>query len=103
MSCTYCYNPLRSPANMDLSYFEEVCSRLPGYVQFKFLGGEPTLHPDFTGFIRAARSHKHEVTVLSNGKRYTDSAFVKELAALDARFILGLSMDGGSNHADAYY
>jgi molybdenum cofactor biosynthesis enzyme MoaA len=103
MSCTYCYNPLRSPADMDLSYFEEVCRRLPRYVQFKFLGGEPTLHPDFTGFIRAARRHKHEVTVLSNGKRYTDPVFVKELAALDARFILGLSMDGGSNHADAYY
>lgn len=102
MSCTYCYNPLRSLADMDLSYFEEVCRRLPGYVQFKFLGGEPTLHPEFMGFIRAARRYKHEVTILSNGKRYTEPAFVKALSELDARFILGLSLDGGSSRADVY-
>jgi molybdenum cofactor biosynthesis enzyme MoaA len=102
MSCTYCYNPIRSLADMDLSYFEEVCRRLPGYVQFKFLGGEPTLHPDFMGFIRTARRHKHEVTILSNGKNYTDPAFVKALAALDERFILGLSLDGGGSRYDVY-
>ena len=103
MSCTYCYNPLRSPADMDLSYFEEVCRRLPGYVQFKFLGGEPTLHPDFMGFIRAARRRKHEVTVLSNGRRYADPAFVSVLADLDERFILGISLDGGSSRDDVYH
>lgn len=103
MSCTYCYNPLRSPADMELSYFEEVCRRLPGYVHFKFLGGEPTLHPDFMGFIRAARRRMHEVTVLSNGRRYTDSAFVKAMADLDTRFILGLSLDGGASRDDVYY
>lgn len=103
MNCTYCYNPIRSFADMDLSYFEEVCRRLPNYVQFKFLGGEPTLHPDFMGFILAARSRKHEVTILSNGKRYTEPDFVKALADLDARFILGLSLDGGASRDDVYY
>ena len=102
MSCTYCYNPLRSPADMDVSYFEEVCRRLPGYVQFKFLGGEPTLHPDFLDFIRAARRHGHEVTILSNGRRYTDPDFVKTLADVDDRFILGVSLDGGSSRDDVY-
>lgn len=102
MSCTYCYNPIRALADMDLSYFEEVCRRLPSYVQFKFLGGEPTLHPDFMGFIRTARRYKHEVTILSNGKRYTDPAFVKALADLNERFILGVSMDGGSSRDDVY-
>lgn len=105
MSCTFCYNPIRSMADMELSYFEEVCRRLPKSVQFKFLGGEPTLHPDLLGFIRAARSRQHEVTILSNGRRYTDPAFVTSLAELnrDARFILGLSMDGGSSRDDVYY
>lgn len=104
MSCTYCYNPLRELADMELSYFEDVCRRLPRAVQFKFLGGEPTLHPDFMGFILAARRYRHEVTVLSNGRRYTDLPFVKALAALnrEARFILGLSMDGGSSRDDVY-
>ncbi len=102
MSCTYCYNPIRALADMDLSYFEEVCRRLPGYVQFKFLGGEPTLHPDFLGFIRTARKYNHEVTILSNGKRYTDPDFVKALADLNERFILGVSMDGGSSRDDVY-
>ena len=103
MNCTFCYNPIRALADMDLAYFEEVCRRLPKCVQFKFLGGEPTLHPDFTGFIRAARRRKHEVTVLSNGRRFTDPDFVKTLSDLDARFILGLSMDGGSSRDDVYY
>jgi molybdenum cofactor biosynthesis enzyme MoaA len=102
MNCTFCYNPIRSFSDMDLSYFEEVCRRLPRYVQFKFLGGEPTLHPDFTGFIRAATRHKHEVVVLSNGRRYTEPDFVEALADLDARFILGLSLDGGASRDDVY-
>ena len=103
MRCTFCYNPLRSPADMELSYFEEVCRRLPRHVQFKFLGGEPTLHPHFMGFILAARRRKHEVTVLSNGWRFIDPVFVKTLADLDARFILGLSLDGGASHDDVYF
>ena len=105
MSCTYCYNPIRSLADMELSYFEEVCRRLPRPVQFKFLGGEPTLHPDFMGFIRAARRRKHEVTILSNGRRYTDPVFVRALADLnlEARFILGLSLDGGATRDDVYH
>ena len=104
MSCTYCYNPIRALADMDLSYFEEVCRRLPRPVQFKFLWGEPTLHPDLLGFIRAARRHKHEVTILSNGRRYTDPDFVRALADLnfDARFILWLSLDGWSSRNDVY-
>jgi molybdenum cofactor biosynthesis enzyme MoaA len=102
MSCTFCYNPLRSLADMELSYFEEVCRRLPRYVHFKFLGGEPTLHPDLLGFIRAARSRRHEVTILSNGRRFTDPDFVRALADLDARFILGLSLDGGASRDDVY-
>jgi molybdenum cofactor biosynthesis enzyme MoaA len=102
MNCTYCYNPIRSFADMDLAYFEEVCRRLPRYVQFKFLGGEPTLHPDFMDFIRTARRHKHEVTVLSNGRRYTEPGFVEALADLDERFILGLSLDGGASRDDVY-
>jgi molybdenum cofactor biosynthesis enzyme MoaA len=102
MSCAYCYNPLRNLADMELPYFEEVCRRLPGCVQFKFLGGEPTLHPDLMGFIRAARRRRHEVTILSNGRRYADSGFVKALADLDARFILGLSLDGGASRDDVY-
>lgn len=102
MSCTFCYNPIRALADMELPYFEEVCRRLPRCVHFKFLGGEPTLHPDLAGFIRAARIRKHEVTVLSNGRRYTDPDFVKALSDLDARFILGLSLDGGSSRDDVY-
>jgi molybdenum cofactor biosynthesis enzyme MoaA len=103
MSCTYCYNPLRSLADMELSYFEEVCRRLPRRVHFKFLGGEPTLHPEFMEFIRAARRHTHHVTVLSNGRRCADLDFVRALADLDASFILGLSLDGGTSRDDAYY
>jgi molybdenum cofactor biosynthesis enzyme MoaA len=102
MQCNFCYSPVRTPADMELSYFEEVCRRLPEPVTFKCLGGEPTLHPDLPGFIRAAARYDHEVVVLSNGRCYAEVDFVKELAQLDAPYSLGLSVDGGHSRADAY-
>lgn len=102
MDCNYCYNPLRSRYDMDLSYFEEVCRRLPRPVVFKFLGGEPTLHPRFFDFIITARRFEHHVYFSSNGIKYTDATFMERLQGLGVSFSPGLSMDGGCRHNDIY-
>jgi len=102
MDCNYCYNPVRSTSDMDLSYFEEVCKRLPRPVDFRFLGGEPALHPQFFEFITTARHYGHQVYFSSNGIRYTRPGFMEKLAALDVSFVAGLSMDGGSSSNDLY-
>ncbi len=103
MSCRYCYNPRRTWADMDLSYFEEACRRLPGPVTFKFLGGEPALHPQFFGFITTADRYGHRVFSASNGRCYADRDFVRQLSQLEASFGPGLSMDGGYTRDDVYH
>lgn len=75
MDCNYCYNPLRSKSDMELDHFEEVCKRLPRPVDFKLLGGEPTMHPKFFQFITIAKSYGHSVFFASNGLRYNNPPF----------------------------
>jgi molybdenum cofactor biosynthesis enzyme MoaA len=101
-NCTYCYNPIRSFPDMELSYFEEVCRRLPRPVRFKFLGGEPTLHPDIFRFVLAAARHKHDLIIHSNGRRFAERDFVKGLADLGVPLVAGMSLDGGYSREDAY-
>lgn len=102
MDCNYCYNPIRAKMDMELSYFEEVCKRLPHPVDIRFLGGEPSMHPQFFDFIKTARHYNHQVYFSSNGIRYTKPKFMEELAALDVTYVAGLSMDGGHSNDDLY-
>lgn len=102
MACNYCYNPHRTDQDMDISYFREVCKRLPGPVYFRFLGGEPTLHPRLFDFIVTAREHGHHVFFASNGLRYNEPKFMEGLKAVGGGFCPGLSIDGGTEREDFY-
>ena len=102
MDCNYCYNPMRSKDDMEVSYFEEVCRRLPRPTKLNFLGGEPTLHPNFFDFLRIAHQHHHYVFFASNGYNYTNRQFMQKLQSLDFSFSPGLSLDGGSTNDDFY-
>lgn len=102
MACNYCYNPLRDAKDLDLSYFEEVCKRLPFPVCIRFLGGEPALHPRFFDFITTARRWGHHVFFSSNGMVYLDEIFVKELKRLKVTYVPGLTMDGGYSGREIY-
>jgi uncharacterized radical SAM superfamily Fe-S cluster-containing enzyme len=102
MSCTFCYNPIRDIPSMDLSYFGEVCKRIPNRVLWKFLGGEPTLHPQFFEFIKTAYKHGDHVYFSSNGIKYNDKKFMQELKDLNLPFRPGLTLDGGCWHKNIY-
>ncbi len=102
MDCNYCYNPERSKVDMDIGYFEEVCRRLPRPVKMNFLGGEPAMHPRFFDFLRIATRYGHKVFFASNGYRYTNENFMRELKALEVAFVPGLSLDGGYT-SDGFY
>ncbi|MCG8344043.1 MAG: radical SAM protein [Chlorobiales bacterium] len=97
-NCNYCYNPVRSLPDMSLDYFKEVCRRLPGRVAFRFMGGEPTLHPQFLEFITTASEHNHMVSFVSNGTMLADSSFVRALKSTAVPVIATLSMNGGTNN-----
>jgi len=96
MHCSYCYNPQRLNIDMSIEYFEEVCKRLPNRVNFKLLGGEPTLHEDLFKFITIAQFYGHGVFFASNGIKYNNAEFMSGLSKL-SDFYPGLSMDGGHN------
>jgi uncharacterized radical SAM superfamily Fe-S cluster-containing enzyme len=56
-----------------------------------FTGGEPTLHPELPALLRMAREAGiRRLTVSTNGLRLKEEAYVKELAAVDARIVLSL-------------
>lgn len=96
--CNYCYNPVRTLPDMSLDYFKEVCRRLPDRVAFRFMGGEPTLHPQFLEFIATANEHNHMVSFVSNGTLLADASFVKALKDTGVPVIATLSMNGGTSN-----
>lgn len=98
-NCNYCYNPVRSLPDMTLDYFTEVCRRLPEKVAFRFMGGEPTLHPQFFDFIRVANEHRHIVSFVTNGSLFTQNSFACRLKETGVPVIATLSMNGGSNNS----
>ena len=75
MNCNLCYNPIRTLPDMELSYFEEVCKKLPERVLFRFMGGEPSSHPEFFDFIDVAGKYRHVVSFCTNGTKFADRSF----------------------------
>jgi uncharacterized radical SAM superfamily Fe-S cluster-containing enzyme len=56
-----------------------------------FTGGEPTLHPELPEFLALCREAGiRRLTISTNGLKLRDEAYVKRLAALDARIVLSL-------------
>ena len=56
-----------------------------------FTGGEPTLHPHLLEFLQMCRDAGiRRLTISTNGLKLRDEAYVRKLAALDARIVLSL-------------
>jgi len=56
-----------------------------------FTGGEPTLHPQLIDFLQMCRDAGiRRLTISTNGLKLKDEAYVRKLAALDARIVLSL-------------
>lgn len=64
-----------------------------------FTGGEPTLHPELPEFLEMCRAAGiRRLTISTNGLKLLDEAYVRRLAALDARIVL--SLDTFDPHVD---
>ena len=102
MHCNFCYahNNLGKP-DISLEWFEEVCKRLPNRVMFRLLGGEPTLHPELFEIFEIAKKYGHVPTISSNGVRFADRDYVKELSKHKKVFI-GMTMNGGRDNDEVY-
>jgi len=99
MNCNICYNSnIRGKWELSIEKFEKLMKKLPNKVFIRFVGGEPTIHPNFFEFISLARTYGHFVTVSSNGIMYSDDDFVKKMS--DVRYNnrmcgYGITLNGG--------
>lgn len=78
MECANCYLPNRSYPDMDADKIISLISRFTRKTEFRFIGGEPTLHKELPRIIKTINDMplNHRVAVVTNGlklasKRYT--------------------------------
>ena len=105
MECEFCYNPVRTYSTLDIEWFEDVCARLPHPVNFRLLGGEPTLYPHLDRALDAATKHGHQAAIVTNGLRLASMSYAKKLKTVLDRnptVNVSLSMNGGMHHDDWY-
>jgi MoaA/NifB/PqqE/SkfB family radical SAM enzyme len=98
MKCTNCYN--RSEPDVDgtdvsVEYYEEVLKRIPQKaVDIRLCGGEPTLHPEFFKLVDLTRQYGHMAAVVSNGLKYQDDDFMKEVKKRRSTY-WAIALNGG--------
>lgn len=96
LSCKHCYINPPQHGTMTLS-LETVLDWLACFARqgretnLILLGGEPTMHPDLAGIIRAAKSMQYHVTVDSNGFLFHD---LLDRVSPDELDYLSFSLDG---------
>lgn len=105
MECEFCYNPVRDYSTLDIEWFEEVCAKLPRPVNFRLLGGEPTLYPQLGRALDAATKYGHQAAVVTNGLRLASKSYaikLKEILDRNPTVNVSLSMNGGFYRDDWY-
>jgi len=96
LSCKHCYINPSQHGTTTLS-LETVLDWLKCFARPEqetnliLLGGEPTMHPDLAGIIRAAKSMRYHVTVDSNGYLFHD---LLDRVSPDELDFLSFSLDG---------
>lgn len=122
MHCNICYNSnlLEKVPDMSVEYFRKVFEMLPKSerpIVVRFLGGEPTLHPDLHKLIQIVNEFGHTVTVGTNGLRFAEQDFINEVESWkepgiakhnwmykggDYPFCVFFDMSGGTRHSRFY-
>lgn len=98
MDCNICYNSNLTPQKLSVDQIEELFQTLPRKVAVRWLGGEPTIHPDILEIIELCRKYRNISALSSNGLRYANEEFVKQLS--DPKYnnracSYGITMSGG--------
>lgn len=97
LDCPICYTINKNDAAHQMS--RDDMSKILGHLLedhdeldiINFTGGEPTLHPHLLEFLAMCRDAGiRRLTISTNGLKLRDEAFVRKLAALDARIVLSL-------------
>ena len=86
--------------DVNLGQLDLFLQRLPSRCDIRFIGAEPTMHPQLTELIRTARKNGHRPSLLTNGLKLKQESYVKGLKDAGLN-MLGISMNGGLDN-DVY-
>ena len=96
MTCKNCYIPNRDIPDMDIDKMIAAISRLPKKTMIRIIGAEPTMRRDLPEIISRIKAAKHRCTLLTNGLRLANNAYVKTLKSAGLSHCY-LSMNGADN------
>lgn len=94
MACRNCYIPNRTIPDMETPWLLSMLRRLPRGTFVRFIGAEPTLHPDLPLMIREARRLRLHPVLVTNGLRLADRGYLRELKDAGVQIVV-LSFSGG--------
>lgn len=79
MKCLNCYIPNRTIPDLDAAWLDSIFARLPRGRYIRLAGAEPTMRKDLPDLIRSVRTHRHHPMILTNGLKFADRTYVREL------------------------
>jgi len=93
MECRNCYIPNRDVPDMDVQWMLGVLGRLPQRTRIRIAGAEPTVRTDLPDIISQVRQLGHTPTLLTNGLKMGNRAYVRRLKQAGLRTVY-LSLNG---------
>lgn len=93
MECANCYLPNRNLADLNTEKVIDFISKFKNKTEFRFIGGEPTLHKNLPEFIKHATSLGHRTTIATNGLRIASKSYLHKLKDAGLKTVY-LSMTG---------
>jgi len=95
MECTNCYLPNRDYEDVPFEKIKNFVDRFQYSVEFRLIGGEPTLHNDLDKIIKYINSSKlkHSVVLITNGLKLASYKYLKSLVDSGLKYVY-LSMNG---------
>jgi len=93
MECANCYLPFRHYPDLNTDKVINFIKRFKVKTEFRFIGGEPTLHKDLAKIINEATKLGHRTAVVTNGLRIAHYHYLKELKDAGLKTVY-LSMTG---------
>jgi len=98
-SCIWCYGKASQEWDLDMSdqIFDAGLSLLKQAEckRLIFLGGEPTLHPKLSDFVKKTATSGLILTIVSNGSHYSDS-FLTTIEDVKQNVTLNVSIEGAT-------
>lgn len=93
MECANCYLPNRLYPDIDKEKMFSFIDKFDYPTEFRFIGGEPTLHPDLDKIIAYAVENGHRTSIATNGLKIASNAYLSLLKDAGLKTVY-LSMTG---------